>query len=448
MYCMQYESVHHKKQSSVKDNRTETINKNLFLRSPVPAYSRNPFLFHHSYRLPIFSLKTSRHYLVSPIVAVYTPLMFSQFSQNDVVKISEALLCWFALHKRPLPWRQHYSPYEVWISEVMLQQTQMERGVAYFQRWMRRFPDVRAVAEAREEEILRYWEGLGYYRRARFLHQAAKVMAERHGGNVPDTQEALSALPGLGEYTVAAILGIAYEQNIVSIDANVERVFSRLLNIDSPVKKKPAAGIIRQEAQRFLPDGQARAYNQALMELGALVCGKAPRCPQCPLAVWCSAHKLGVEKERPVAEAKAKIIPVTSAHGILITEGHVLLFHRSPEGLWGNMWEFPGTVVEFGTPRDALLRTFTELGIPAEIIAPLGHVQHGYTNHRLTAHFFRVATDPPLTMKEISARLGDVPHRFIPWNKSEELAMPAHHRKMADRYFLRKIRVKAEQLSL
>lgn len=374
--------------------------------------------------------------------------MFSVFPQNDVTKITDALLAWFALHKRPLPWRVHYTPYEVWISEVMLQQTQMERGVAYFQRWMGRFPDVRSVAEAPEEEILRYWEGLGYYRRARFLHQAAKIMLERHGGTVPDSQEALSSLPGLGDYTVAAILGIAYEQDMVSIDANVERVFSRLMNIDSPVKKNPAAALIRQEAQRFLPHGQARAYNQALMELGALVCGKSPQCRQCPLVSWCSAHKLGVEKERPVAEAKARTIPVTSAHGILIVEGQVLLLRRSPEGLWGNMWEFPGTEVSSGSPQEAVIRTLAEMGISVEIIAPLGQVQHGYTNHRLTAHFFRIAADPPLTMNEISARLDDVPHRFVPWNKTEDLAMPAHHRKMAERYFLRKTRAKAEQLSL
>ena len=374
--------------------------------------------------------------------------MFHIFSPDDVAKITDALLVWFERHKRPLPWRQHYSPYEVWISEVMLQQTQMERGVSYFLRWMQRFPDVRSVAEAPEEEILRYWEGLGYYRRARFLHQAAKVMIEKHAGRVPSKQEELSALPGLGNYTVAAILGIAYEQDIVSIDANVERVFSRLMNIDSPVKKSPAASLIRQEAQRFLPTGKARAYNQALMELGALVCGKSPRCRQCPLASWCVAHKLGLEKERPAAEAKAPVIPVSSAHGILIVEGHVLLIRRKPDGLWGNMWEFPGTLVSSASPNDTVVQTFAGMGISVEIIAPLGQVQHGYTNHRLTAHFFRIIADPPLTMNEISARLADVPHRFVPCRQTEALAMPAHHRKMAERYFLRKTRVQAEQLPL
>ena len=219
-----------------------------------------------------FSSFSGRTLLVSHIIAVYTVPMFHSFSQNDVVQVAEALLRWFEIHKRPLPWRQRYTPYEIWISEVMLQQTQMERGVSYFLRWMTRFPDVRSVAEAPEEEILRYWEGLGYYRRARFLHQAANIMLEQYDGTVPDSVEALSALPGIGEYTVAAILGIAYERNIVSVDANVERVFSRLLNVDSPVKKNPAASFIRKEARRLLPDGRARAYNQALMELGALIC--------------------------------------------------------------------------------------------------------------------------------------------------------------------------------
>lgn len=374
--------------------------------------------------------------------------MFQVFSQSDVTALTEALLDWFVAHKRPLPWRVHYTPYEVWISEVMLQQTQMERGVSYFQRWMKRFPCVSDVAEAPEEEILRYWEGLGYYRRARFLHQAAKAMVERHGGEVPSTQEELSSLPGLGEYTVAAILGIAYEQDIVTIDANVERVFSRLLNIDTPVKKHPAAAFIRQEARRFLPSGQARLYNQALMELGALICGKAPRCALCPLARWCEAHRLGLARERPVAEKKSAVIPVSSAHGILLCQKHVLLVQRPSGGLWGNMWEFPGAVVQTSTPQETLLQRLAGMGIAAEILAPLGEVRHNYTNHRLTAHFFRVAAEQELTVKELSALLGDISHRFVLWNETESLAMPAHHRKMAERYFLRKPRPAAEQLPL
>ena len=374
--------------------------------------------------------------------------MITTFSDDVAPLLASALLDWFAQHKRPLPWRERYSPYEVWISEVMLQQTQMERGVAYFQRWMKRFPDIRSVAEASEEEILHHWEGLGYYRRARFLHQAAKAVAEHHGGELPGSREALAALPGLGAYTVDAILSIAFQQDVVPVDANVERVFSRLLDIDLPIRKKQAAEIVKREALHLLPAGKARDYAQALMEFGALVCGKSPRCAECPLSPWCEARRLGVEKERPVKEKPAEVIPVTSAHAVILCEKHVLLVQRPVTGLWGNMWEFPGVDFVSGEPLDALLSALASLGLCAEVLAPLGTVSHGYTNHRLTAHFFRLALDEGLAMQDISEKLGDTPHRFVRWDSTGELAMPAHHRKMAERYFLRKKRVHAEQLPL
>ena len=374
--------------------------------------------------------------------------MITTFSDDVAPLMASALLDWFAQHKRPLPWRERYSPYEVWISEVMLQQTQMERGVAYFQRWMKRFPDIRSVAEASEEEILHHWEGLGYYRRARFLHQAAKAVAEHHGGELPGSREALAALPGLGAYTVDAILSIAFQQDVVPVDANVERVFSRLLDIDLPIRKKQAAEIVKREALHLLPAGKARDYAQALMEFGALVCGKSPRCAECPLSPWCEARRLGVEKERPVKEKPAEVIPVTSAHAVILCEKHVLLVQRPVTGLWGNMWEFPGVDFVSGEPLDALLSALASLGLCAEVLAPLGTVSHSYTNHRLTAHFFRLALDEGLAMQDISEKLGDLPHRFVRWDSTGELAMPAHHRKMAERYFLRKKRVHAEQLPL
>ena len=374
--------------------------------------------------------------------------MIQHFSEEIGSRVSTALLDWFALHKRPLPWRERYTPYEVWISEVMLQQTQMERGVAYFQRWIRRFPDIRSVAEASEEEILHHWEGLGYYRRARFLHQAAKAVAEQHGGELPASREALSALPGLGAYTVDAVLSIAFEQNTVPVDANVERVFSRLLDIDIPIRKKAAASMVRREALSLLPAGRARDYAQALMEFGALVCGKAPRCGECPLSGWCEAHRLGVERERPVKEQTQATVPVTSAHGIILCEKNVLLLQRPASGLWGNMWEFPGLDCVDGDPQSALLAFLRGMGLEAEVLAPLGTVSHGYTNHRLTAHFFRLALDEGLAMQDISEKLGDIPHRFVRWSGTGELAMPAHHRKMAERYFLRKTRAHAQQLHL
>ena len=369
-------------------------------------------------------------------------------SDTDARQIAKALLEWFAQHKRPLPWRVRYTPYEIWISEVMLQQTQMERGVSYFLRWMERFPDVRSVAEAPEEEILRYWEGLGYYRRARFLHQAAKAVVERFGGRIPESLELLSSLPGLGAYTVDAIRAIAFQQNVVPVDANVERVFSRLLDIDTPVRKKPASALIKKEALHLLPSGEARDYAQALMEFGALVCGKAPKCGDCPVRPWCEANRNGTERERPVSEAGREVIPVTSAHGILLCEKHVLLFQRPSSGLWGNMWEFPGADSISGTPHEAVASIFSQLGFDICSVSHLGTVSHGYTNHRLTAHFFRMEIDDDISMADIGSQLADIRHRFVRWDSIGELAMPAHHRKMAERYFLRKSRIHAEQLHL
>lgn len=355
-----------------------------------------------------------------------------RFNQREAGEAATALVAWFKTAMRPLPWRRNYHPYEVWISEVMLQQTQMERGVDYFLRWMKRFPDVTAVAAAPEEDILHAWEGLGYYRRARFLHAAAKAMVERHGGLVPEDAAALAALPGLGTYTVAAIRGIAFNQDVVVVDANVERVFSRLLDVDMPPKKREAARVIREEAASMLPPGHARDYNQALMELGALVCRKTPQCAECPLIAWCEARRLGVERERPVLEARAAIVPVTTGHGVLVHEDRALLVKRPDNGVWGGLWEFPGGEIEEGeTPSQAVKRVFAaRLGLAVQVEADLGTVRHGYTNHRLTAHFFRVK---PLPGASWPAGADDV--RLVDCRKTDGLAMPAHHRKLADRYF-------------
>lgn len=370
------------------------------------------------------------------------------FSDNEKNLVLGALLSWYDAHKRPLPWRRSYAPYEILISEVMLQQTQMERGVQYFLRWMKRFPTLSSVAEAPEEEIMHYWEGLGYYRRARFLHQAAKAVQDRFGGVLPQTREELSSLPGLGEYTVSALLGIAYEHDTVTVDANVERIFSRLLDIETPVRKKPASARIRGTAQALLPPGKARQYNQALMELGALVCTKSPRCPECPLLPWCEARKKGVEKNRPVLPARPKTLFVSSAHSILLWKNQVLLMQRPLDGLWGGMWEFPGAMFSGKVqPREAALSSMKALGLPVEIIAPLGQVQHSYTHHRLTAHFFRVESSQTLTKDVAAALIKRVPCRFIGINDIGALAMPAHHRKMADRYFSTKQRIPADEYS-
>ena len=237
----------------------------------------------------------------------------------------------------------------------MLQQTQMERGVSYFLRWMERFPDLHALAAASEEDVLHAWEGLGYYSRARNLLAAARLVMQEHGGVFPSDPEAIRALPGIGPYTTAAIASIAFNLPVACIDANVERVIARVFDVDSPVKSGPAAARIAELARRILPEGEARRHNQAMMELGALVCGKKPRCGQCPLALFCTALHLGIVHERPVPGKKAEITPIEVVTGVLSSHDRVFVQKRLPQGAWGGLWEFPGGRVEPGeTPEQAV----------------------------------------------------------------------------------------------
>jgi A/G-specific adenine glycosylase len=359
------------------------------------------------------------------------------FSGNEAPGLVPSLLAWFRLNKRPFPWRRSYHPYEVWISEVMLQQTRAERGVEYFLRWMRRFPDVASVAAASEDDILHAWEGLGYYRRARCLHAAARLIQERHQGNVPSGADELSALPGLGAYTVAAVRGIAFGQDVAAVDANVDRIFCRLLNLDLPPGNREAARRIREQAQLLLPPGQAREYNEALMELGALLCGKTPRCGLCPLPAHCVSRRLGLERERPVRKEKEPVFPVLAGYGVLVEQGRTLLCRRPVSGLWGGLWEFPGGEAAAGeNPARAARRVFAErLGIAVRVETMLCTLQHSYTNHRLTAHFFRVSRDGRGEAPFSPAPLPNSQMLLADGRQVRELGMPAHHRKLADRYF-------------
>lgn len=356
--------------------------------------------------------------------------------EDHLPELQQALLAWFAANARPLPWRRHYTPYEVWISEIMLQQTQMERGVSYFLRWMERFPDLPALAAASEEEVLHAWEGLGYYSRARNLLAAARLVMQEHGGVFPSDPEAIRALPGIGPYTTAAIASIAFNLPVACIDANVERVIARVFDVDSPVKSGPAAARIAELARRILPEGEARHHNQAMMELGALVCGKKPRCGQCPLARFCTALHLGIVHERPVPGKKAEITPIEVVTGVLSSHDHVFVQKRLPQGAWGGLWEFPGGRVEPGeTPEQAVVREFAEeTGFTVRVTAPLGIIRHGYTTYRVRLHCFalELVTDDTPRPPEPPVLTATTACRWLERGELESLAMPAAHRKLAD----------------
>lgn len=338
---------------------------------------------------------------------------------------------WFMRHQRDLPWRRTYSPYHVWISEVMLQQTQMERGVEYFKRWMRRFPDVAALARASEDDVLKLWEGLGYYSRARNLHKTARILHAEHADHFPSTPEALQKLPGIGPYTARAIASIAFEQDVCVVDANVERVCSRLYDIDTPVKNIHTRRQIESLCLTLLPPGQARIFNQTLMEFGSLVCApRTPDCPHCPVRDFCAAYHADVVDQRPVLLPPPKPIFLDMATGVLRRGDKFFVQKRLSSDVWGNLWEFPGGVVEAGeSPEQAVIREYLE-ETKIRVSGPMsiGRFKHSYTKYRITMHAFFVQADSVEPVVLTAAQ----ECRWATWEELQTLAFPAGHRKLID----------------
>ena len=268
-------------------------------------------------------------------------------SQQAVQNLGRRLLAWYDRNRRDLPWRarpgERSDPYRVWVSEIMLQQTTVAATIPYYQRFLARFPTVHALAAADLDEALRLWAGLGYYARARNLHACARTVVDRHGGRFPQELEALRALPGIGDYTAAAIAAIAYDACVVPIDGNVERVIARLFAIGEALPRgKP---VIRRAAERLAPKARAGDFAQALMDLGATLCTpKSPGCPRCPLRADCAAYRRGDPEAFPVKEAKRQgRLRRGAAFVVLRDDGCVLVRTRPANGLLGGMTEVPTT---------------------------------------------------------------------------------------------------------
>ncbi|GAB4520123.1 MAG: A/G-specific adenine glycosylase [Anaerolineae bacterium] len=315
-------------------------------------------------------------------------------------QIAESLLNWAKDHPRDLPWRRDRTPYATWISEVMLQQTQVATAIPYFTRWMQRFPDISSLAAASLDDVLKAWEGLGYYARARHLHQAARLIVERHGGRIPDRRDALLALPGIGPYTAGAILSLAYGKDEPLLDGNVRRVLCRIFDIDDDPSKASTERRLWDLATQLLPPGRAGEFNEALMDLGATVCTpRAPNCEECPVRPWCLAADRGTQEARP-ARRRRRTIPhyqVTAA--IIWRDGQVLIAQRPTDAMLGGLWEFPGGKQEPGEALEACLRReiAEELGIEIEVNEPLPAIEHAYSHFRITLHPFHcriVAGEP------------------------------------------------------
>lgn len=307
-------------------------------------------------------------------------------------RIRERLLSWYDANRRDLPWRRSRDPYVIWISETMLQQTRVETVIPYYERFLGRFPDVQALADADQEDVYAYWAGLGYYSRARNLHAAAKAVVDDLGGALPADPDALRALPGIGRYTAGAVASIAFDRPAAIVDGNVKRVLSRVLGIRDDVADRRVEARFWDEAAALARGSRPGDLNQALMELGAMVCtSRSPDCSGCPLRRSCDARKAGDAEELPRKAAKTRVRPVRGVAVWLERRGRVLAVKREAGGLLGGLWELPGGDLERGEkPADGAQRLIeARLGLPIDAIRTAGHVKHVFTHRRLTLHLLR-----------------------------------------------------------
>ena len=329
-------------------------------------------------------------------------------------RLSSRLLTWYRAHGRTLPWRGLTDPYAVWVSEIMLQQTRVETVIPYFEKWMRLFPTVQALANASEQEVLNAWEGLGYYSRARNFHKSAKIVVEKHGGTLPGNLEELAKLPGVGRYTVGALASIVFNMDEPALDGNLKRVYTRLFDVSEPVNSSGGEKKLWRIARENLPNGRAAEFNQALMDLGATIClPKKPRCLLCPVMDLCLAREHGTQEQRPVKKPKSPTPSHVHAAAVIVWRGRVLLAQRPSRGLLGGMWEFPNARVT-GEPAKALvkaLKTGYRLGLRLKRGSdPLGVFQHAYSHFKVAVHAFECElTSQPETgnLKWVSLRLLD-----------------------------------------
>lgn len=303
----------------------------------------------------------------------------------------DKLLHWYNLNARDLPWRGHSDPYAVWVSEIMLQQTQVDTVIPYFERWMQRFPTIATLAAADQQDVLAAWEGLGYYSRARNLHRAAQVVVAQHGGKLPGNVDALRRLPGVGRYTAGAIASLAFGQDEPALDGNIRRVLARFFDMDVPARSAEGERRLWELVTQHLPHGRAAAYNQALMDLGATICTpRLPNCPHCPIAEDCRARLLGLQEQRPIRGDKRRQPHYIVTAAVIRDGGRVLIAQRPAHGLLGGLWEFPGGKLQPGEDLAGCLQReiLEELGVPVTVGGQLGVYRHAYTHFRVTLHAF------------------------------------------------------------
>ncbi len=306
-------------------------------------------------------------------------------------KLSTLLLAWYARNSRSLPWRGDPDPYKIWVSEIMAQQTRIQTVIPYYLRWIRTFPSIKALARANEQDILKNWEGLGYYTRARNIHKAARVVMEKYAGHLPEESNLLRELPGIGPYSAAAIASHAFGKNEAALDGNIRRVLARVFNVSLQVGTPEFEKKLNHLAQVNLPKGKAGDYNQALMDLGSSIClPRNPTCSICPLKSLCIAQKEGIQNSLPVRKKATSLPTVIVTAAIILNHGKTLITQRPSHGLLGGMWEFPGGKLEPSeTLEDCLQREIKEeLGTKIIIQEPFGVFNHSYSHFHVELHAY------------------------------------------------------------
>jgi len=303
------------------------------------------------------------------------------------------LLAWFDPSRRPMPWRLTRDPYRIWVSEIMLQQTTVAAVIPYYERFVAAFPAVAALAAAPPDRVMKLWEGLGYYTRARNLHAAARILVARHGGELPSTAAELAALPGIGLSTAGAIASIAFGRDEPVLDGNVRRVAARLLGMRGDLARPASLRTLWDASRKLILPGKGRETALALMDLGNLVCTpRGPRCPECPLERYCLARRDGTAEAIPLKPGR-KPLPHYDIVVAVIgnARGRILIRRRPDDGLLGGLWAFPGGKREDGeSPEAALVREIADdLGIGIAVGAKIGAVRHAYSHFRVTLHAYR-----------------------------------------------------------
>ena len=310
---------------------------------------------------------------------------------NKIKTLQSHLLNWYLQVKRDMPWRKTRDPYRILVSEFMLQQTQVKTVIPYYKKWIKSYPTIKKLAAASESNVLKHWEGLGYYSRARNLRNSAIQIQRNYTGKVPDVLEEIQKLPGVGRYTAGAVLSIAYDKKVPVLDGNVKRVLSRLFLLRENGTYKKSENKLWGAMETLLPEKGCGDFNQAFMELGATIClPKNPSCDDCPIKSFCQAKKKERQHQFPPKKTVPKISSIQVSAAVIFNKGRVYIQKRKAGGLLGGLWEFPGGKVESGeTEKECLRREIKEeLGLRVRIGKKIMTHRHSYTRFRVTLNVF------------------------------------------------------------